>query len=336
MPTIRTKEGTYVSYVEKITNKQFKQYMYNLERKNNAAIERRGIDKQKKLKEIFEKSTERLENNINRYYANYASKEGISIIEAKKRASEFDIRRWERAAARAVKYKDFTPQTNTWLRLYNLKMRASREEVMLAEAHMDMITMFGEVEELGYRAMTEEALRETQRQAGILSGQPVVKDEVIRLVDSDFYSTNGFSTRIWGGTGHMSKLSRELTEVMTNMHVNQDGYRDNWKALSKRMNVAESNAKRLIITEERRMIAEAQKETYLKNDFEYYVYVAEDGACDICAELADLVFEVSEAVSGINYQVMHPFCRCSSYGYKPMERLNATTGQWEAVDPREL
>lgn len=336
MPTIKTPDGGYVSYVEKISNRQLRQYLYNLERRNNSVIERRGIDREKKLKEIFQLATERLENNVNRYYANYASKEGISVIEAKKRASEFDIRRWERAAARAVKYRDFSPQTNTWLRLYNLKMRASRQEVMLAEAHMDMITMFSEVERLGHQAVSEEALKETQRQAGILSGQPVVKDEVIRLVDSDFYSTNGFSNRIWGGTGHMSKLSRELTDTITAMHVNQDGYRNNWLALSKRMDVAESNAKRLIVTEERRMIAKSQLHTYTKNGFEYYIYVAESGACPDCAALDGLVFRVDEAVGGVNFPVMHPFCRCSSYGYKPMERLNIESGQWEAVDPRDL
>lgn len=336
MPTIRTPDGGYISYVDKITDRQLRQYLYNLERKNNALIERRDISREKKLKEIFSKATDRLESNLDRYYKNYATKEGITLAEARKRASEFDIRRWERAAARAVKAKDFTPETNDWLRLYNLKMRASREEVMLAEAHMDMITMFDEVQRLGHAGMTEEALKETQRQAGILSGQPIVKEEIIRLVDSDFYSTNGFSNLIWGRTGHMSKLSKELTDIMTNMHVDQDGYRNNWKALSKRMNVAESNAKRLIITEERRMIAKTQLETYTRNDFEYYVYVAESGACPDCNALDGLVFRTDEAVSGVNFQIMHPFCRCNSHGYKPMERLNTKTGKWEAVSPHDL
>ena len=70
MPTIRTPAGGYVSYVDKITDRQLMQYLYNLERKNNALIERRDISREKKLKEIFNKATDRLESNLDRYYKN--------------------------------------------------------------------------------------------------------------------------------------------------------------------------------------------------------------------------------------------------------------------------
>lgn len=336
MPQIKRHDGTIVSYVDKLDTTQLKQQRYNLERKNDAKINRRDLDREKKLKELFKRSTDRLENNLNRYYTRYANKEGISLAEAKKRADEFDIRRWEQAAARAVKYKDFSPQTNSWLRLYNLKMRASREEAMLAQAGMDMVSLFAEFEDMGKQAVVDEAIRETERQAGILDGAPIVKEEVVRLVDSDFYTTGGFSHRIWGRDGHLHKLHRELVPIMTNMHVNQDGYRDHWKKLASRMSVAESNAKRLLLTEERRMIAKSQKEMYKKHDFDQYVYVAEAGACETCAPLDGLVFYTKEIQEGVNFPIIHPHCRCSTQGYKSMERLNQETDEWEMVHPDGL
>ena len=336
MPTIQTPSGGYISYVRDLNDNQMKQIMYNIERANERRIKRTEKEIEKEIKESIRKAMNRLERNIDGYYRRYATKEGISPIEARRLASEFDIRAWEQAAARAVKYRDFSPETNAWLRMYNLKMRASREEAMLQTAYMDLITMYGEIEELGAEAITSAAIEETKRQAGILGGAPVVEEEMKRLVLSDFNTTDGYSKLIWGVGGHYDKLHRELTEIMTDMHVDADGYRRHWRNLAERMNVAESNAKRLIITEERRMLSKARLETYEKNDFDMYVYVAEPGACDICNALADKVFYTRDAMEGANFPTMHPFCACTTYGYKPMQRLNKETGQWEAVDPRSL
>lgn len=335
MPKIKRHDGTFVSYVDKIDSSQFKQYLYNLERKNESKINRRDSSREKLLRELFEKATQRLESNINSYYMRYATKEGISIAEAKKRASDFDIKQWEKAAARAVKYKDFSPQTNSWLKLYNLKMRASREEAMLAQAGMDMVSLFGEFEDFGKTAVIDESLNEVRRQAGILDGAPIVKDEVVKLVESDFYSTGGFSDRIWSRGGHLDKLHTELKTIMVDMHVNQDGYRKNWRKLAKRMDVAESNAKRLLVTEERRLLSKSRHEMYSKHDFEMYVYIAESGACPVCAELDGLVFYTKEATEGVNRAVMHPNCRCSDYGYKPMYQRDSS-GDWEMIPPGDF
>ena len=75
---------------------------------------------------------------------------------------------------------------------------------------------------------------------------------------------------------------------------------------------------------------------YEKNEFEKYVYVAESGACDICNALADKVFYTRDAMEGANFPIMHPYCRCTTYGYKSMQRLNKETGAWEDVAPQDL
>lgn len=332
IPKVITIKGSVISYVDEITNSQMRQYMYNMERKNDNAIALRDIKREKLIREAFDKSTKTLQDNLNRYYTNYANKEGISIVEAKKRASLFDIREYEEKARIAVLTRDFSEETNEWLRLYNLKMRASREELMLAEANLEMIKLFDDIEKIGLEGMTEEGMRETQRQAGILGGQPIVREEVEKIVNATFYGNN-FSQNIWGVHGHFDTLRQEVFDVMTDMHVNMDGYRNNVNKLAERMGVAESHAERLIKTEERRVISRTAVESYKANEFDGYVYVAEPGACDICAALGDKVFRVEDAQEGINLPVAHPNCRCSSYGYHIMERFNVETGEWEQVDP---
>jgi len=332
MPELKKYDGSIVSYVDEITSRQFRQYLYNLERENDNAIAMRDVDREQLIKRLFERTTQALQNNLNRYYMNYATREGITVAEAKKRASGFDIRDYERRAAEAVADRDFSPETNKWLRLYNLKMRASREEVMLAEANLEMIKLYDDMEKMGYETMTDEGLRETQRQAGILNGQPIVREEIENIANATFYGNN-FSEKIWGRTGHYDSLRRELLNVMTDMHVNMDGYRNNYQKLAKRMDVAESHAERLIKTEERRVIARSAMETYKKNEFSHYVYVTEAGACRDCAPLDGKVFRVEDAQEGINMPVLHPNGRCSTYGYHMTERYDTETGEWVEETP---
>ena len=99
------------------------------------------------------------------------------------------------------------------------------------------------------------------------------------------------------------------------------------------MGVAESHAERLIKTEERRVISRTAVETYKKNGFDAYVYVAEAGACEACGELDSKVFKVKDAQEGVNLPTVHPNCKCSSYGYHIMERFNVETGEWEEESP---
>jgi SPP1 gp7 family putative phage head morphogenesis protein len=332
IPKIVNINGSIVSYVDEITDRQFKQYMYNLERKNDDAIAKRDLTREKLIRDAFDRSTQTLQNNLNGYYMRYADKEGISIAEARKRADAFDIRAYEERARIAVRDRDFSEETNEWLRLYNLKMRASREEVMLAEANLEMVKLYDDIEKLGYKGMTEEGLREARRQAGILNGQPIVKEQVEKIANATFYGNN-FSQKIWGYGEHFDTLRKEVFNILTDLNVNLDGYRRSYQELADRMGVAESHAERLIKTEERRVISRTAVETYKKNEFDGYVYVAEAGACDVCGELGDKVFRVDDAREGVNLPVAHPNCRCSTYGYHIMERFNMETGEWEVESP---
>lgn len=331
-PKVVNINGSIVSYVDEITDRQFKQYMYNLERRNDAAIAKRDLTREKLIRDAFDRSTQTLQSNLNGYYMRYANQEGISIAEAKKRADAFDIRAYEEKARIAVMTRDFSDETNEWLRLYNLKMRASREEVMLAEANLEMIKLYDDIEKLGFKGMTEEGIREAKRQAGILNGQPIVKEQVEKIANATFYGNN-FSQKIWGYGEHFDSLRKEIFDILTDLNVNFDGYRRSYQTLADRMGVAESHAERLIKTEERRVISRTAVETYKKNGFDAYVYIAEAGSCDVCSELGGKVFRVKDAQEGVNLSVMHPNCRCSSHGYHIMERFNVETGEWEEESP---
>ena len=68
---------------------------------------------------IYDYMLDEIEKEINSFFEKYAAKEGITMAEAKKRASTIDIEAYMRKAAKYVKEKDFSDQANKEMLLYN-------------------------------------------------------------------------------------------------------------------------------------------------------------------------------------------------------------------------
>ena len=123
---------------------------------------------QKQIAEIYQNMLDEIEKEINGFYGKYARKEGITISEAKKRASKLDIDAYSRKAAKYVKEKDFSDQANEEMRLYNMTMKVNRLELLKARIGLDMVSGFDELQKFFDKKLTARTLAEFERQAGIL------------------------------------------------------------------------------------------------------------------------------------------------------------------------
>ena len=74
-----------------------------------------------------------------------------------------------------------------------------------------------------------------------------------------------------------------------------------------------------MITELARVQAEAQKQSFIRNGFTKYTFVALGSACPICKALDGKHFEVEKMMPGENAHPMHPRCRCSVAAYEDSE-----------------
>ena len=72
----------------------------------------------REIKRIYANMLDACQKEIDSFYSKYASAEGITLAEAKKRVSQHDVRAFERKAAKYVKDKDFSKKANEELRLY--------------------------------------------------------------------------------------------------------------------------------------------------------------------------------------------------------------------------
>ena len=287
--------------------------LYNAERKAQAELIKRDLDRDKLITQLYQESYDRLQAQIDKFYLGYAGREGLTKQEAMKRASEFDITKFADKARKAVKGKDFSHKTNSWLRVYNLKMKVSRLELLKAELDLEINSLTSSLDEVFDKARRSEYLAEFKRQAGVLgiSSSGATK----RL--ADFYGQS-FSSRVWGKNGLQSMLQKDVFASLNRIYTDMNGYQKEMKRLAERYNTSESNAKRLLKTEIARINADTDHAVLKDNGFTHMIFVAEPGACNICGPLDNTAVPIDKVEKGVNMFPMHPNCRCSAYGHIEM------------------
>jgi len=196
---------------------------YNAERKAQTALMKRDLERERILVEIYQESYNRLQAQIDRFYINYAGREGLTKQEAMKRADRMDVTKFNKKAYKAVKEKDFSPATNEWLRVYNLKMKVSRLELLKAELDLEIQNLTAETYEMFDQARRSEILSEFERQAGILGNSSKgVKKRLEAILDADFYGES-FSNRVWGKTGLQQTLQKDVFASLNRIYRDVGG-----------------------------------------------------------------------------------------------------------------
>lgn len=289
------------------------------------------------IEEIYQNMIDEIEKEINGFYGKYARKEGITITEAKKRAAKADIEALGRKAKRYVKDKDFSKQANEEMRLYNMTMKVNRLELLKAQIGLEMVAGFDELEKYYKQVMTDQVIEEFERQAGILG--KTVSDRMKAadaIVNSSFHNAT-FSDRIWM---YQDMLKNELNSLLQTGLIQGQNPRRLATHLRKRFGVSQSNAERLMITELARVQTEAQKQSFERNGFEEYTFLALGNACSKCKKLDEKHFKVKDMMPGENAPPMHPNCRCSTAAYEDSEDYEAwldflskggTTEEWNRM-----
>lgn len=266
----------------------------------------------KEIEKIYVNMMDEIQKEINGFYTRYAKSEGITIAEAKKRVSKMDIDAYSRKAAQYVKDKNFSKEANEEMRLYNAAMKINRLEMLKANIGMHLVGGFDELQKYFEQILTEKTLEEFERQAGIL-GKSIQNNAKMAhsIVNASFHNAR-YSDRIWM---YQDMLKAELSKLLQTGLIQGKNPRTLARHLTKLFGVSRENAERLMITELSRVQAEAQKQSYIRNGFDEYEFIAEPTACPICRALDGKHFKVSKMMPGENAHPMHPNCHCSTAAY---------------------
>lgn len=263
----------------------------------------------KRLESLYQTALKDIQNEINQFYLNYASKEKISMSDAIKKVNSHDVKAFSDKAKKYVKDRDFSPTANRELRLYNLTMKVSRLELLKAQINLELLNMANATEKEIAKYLSSVTLAEYERQSGIL-GQTLDNnvDHIKNIVNASYLNAT-FSERVWQ---NLDELRSTLTTTIKKSILQGKNPKTFASDLMKRFDVSRANAESILLTETARIQAEVQTDSFMRAGYERYEYLAETGACHKCAALDGKIFKLSEASYGINLYPMHPHCRCST------------------------
>ena len=138
---------------------------------------------------------------------------------------------------------------------------------------------------------------------------------------------DNFSKRIW------NNYTKVMPEVLTDTMFRSTALGYSYNRIERMLRdkfqgVVKSNIHRLVITEMGHAAEKATAEFYEDSDIEQYQYLAtlETHTCDVCAHLDERIFYVKDKVVGLNYPLIHPYCRCTTMPY--MKDLPDITSRW--------
>lgn len=95
------------------------------------------------------------------------------------------------------------------------------------------------------------------------------------------------------------------------------------RELKNTFNTSTYDAERLMRTELARVQTEAQKQSFKRNGFTLYEFIANSGCCDICQSKDGKHFKVENMMPGENAAPMHPHCRCSAAPWEDSDEYEA-------------
>ena len=277
---------------------------------------RNDIELKKKITELMNDSFDEVQQDIDSFYAKYATAEGISIVEARKRVANHDAQKFAKKAKKYVEDKDFSPRANAELRLYNLTMKVNRLELLKAKINLVVTGSADEVDKMVADDTYNRVVAELERNAGILgdSTRFDVEQRAWQIITGsyklkDIETMTTFSDNIWK---YKDELVEDIEKLLISNFTKGDNPRVMARQLKDKFNVFGYQAERLARTESSRIQAEVQKQSYTDNGIDEYEWIAEPSACKACLALDGQIFRVEDAKIGINMQPIHPNDRCST------------------------
>lgn len=299
----------------------------------------------KEIKRIYSEMLDNIQKEIDGFYGRYATKEGISLAEAKKRVSKLDIERYERKAEKYVREKDFSDKANEEMRLYNLTMKVNRLELLKANIGLETIAGHDELEKFLAGILKGRTMDELERQAGILGKTVKNREKSADAIVNGSFHNGTFSDRIWQYQDLMRyDLGKELQTGLIqgkNPRAITKNIRKYWYGNDpKTGGGAVFCMERLMRTELARVQTEAQKQSFERNGFEMFTFITNHGCCPDCQRLDGKHFKVKDMMPGTNASPLHPLCRCSVAAYEDSAEYDAwldylskggTTTEWKKL-----
>lgn len=286
------------------------------------------------LEKYYQRTIDAINKDIQSELQSFATRDGVSLAEARKKVSKADIRQFEAEAKKVVKeadqmrkkgkhvsYSDFSDEVNERMRLYNVTMRINRLEYLKSLIGVRLVELGVDINaELNVK-LDEDTRNELERQSGILAGAGMAdamdwwtEENVQKIVMSSTRSAN-FSARIWSNVDVLkSELEKQLSRVLISGENPKATAKEFYKHMTKDVGNMRAAAERIARTESARCQTQATLESFKEYDVKYCRWIAEPRACVVCKEIASRSSGYGTGVylvKDVPELPQHPNCRCA-------------------------
>lgn len=271
------------------------------------------------LQEEYQRTLREIENRINWWIGKYADDNEIYIEQARQIVREADIKELKEKAKEYVKNKDLSPKANKEMRIYNLKMKIARDELLQKYIDLELAKLGTKEEKLLEDRMLNESIEELERQSGIL-GKNLIGDNKIKTIAqqivNDSHTTAHFSDYIWANIKELrNDLQNGINRSILRGQNPNAWKKDLFKHFKGRTQKAEFAARRLAVTETAIAQTKAGLISAKDNGYDKVIVITEPGACKECKPHDGNIVNIDEAEMGNNVPIWHPFCRCTVAAY---------------------
>ena len=227
-------------------------------------------------------------------------------------------------------------KANEEMALYNLTMKVNRLELLKANIGLEMIAGTDELDKYMAEILQGRTEDELKRMGGILGKSVKANSKKAAAIPNASFHNATFSDRIWM---YQDLLKADLSKLLQTGLIQGKNPRVLARELKKAFDTTTYNAERLMRTELARVQTEAQKQSFQRNGFSLYEYIANSNCCDICQGLNGKHFKVESMMPGENAAPLHPHCHCSVAAWEDSEEYEAwldylenggTTEQWNS------
>ena len=169
-----------------------------------------------------------------------------------------------------------------------------------------------------------------QQQTGLAYSFSDLPETEIKRLQGLKWTGEAYSDRIWSNTGALASSVKDelLVSLMTGRSV-----RDTSQVIAERFEVGKNKARRLVRTESAFFHNQMELLSYEDAEITKYKFVAvlDKRTSHICQQHDNKVYNTDEAVPGVNYPPLHPWCRSTTIAYD--EDTDYSKLERRAIDP---
>ena len=268
---------------------------------------------EKELVDEYKKAMNEIGKEISNLFYKYAKDNNLSYSDAKKYLNSSEFKEFKRDLKSYMKLIEETGNEELLLELNTLSMksRISRLEEMFYQCGKYINEVYESTNkrlQIAYRSTIKDNYYQTiydiHKAIGVGVSFSYIDNDMIKEILAFPWSGRHYSSRLWS---NRTKLKNAMVEELTQMLIQGKGVKEASRTLSKRLDADLKNCIRLIHTEHSYFMETASQKAYDELDIDKYKILAtlDKRTSKICQDLDGEVFNVKDAVVGVNMPPFH-------------------------------